>query len=59
MLFRSLDLKGTPLQGRRVELRQPNETTQVATTDIRGCYKFANAKAGKTFQVVIIGPTVN
>ncbi len=54
-----LDLKGAPLQGRRVELRQPNETTQVATTDIRGCYKFANAKTGKTFQVVIAGPTVN
>ena len=54
-----IDLKGSPLQGRRVELRQPNETTRITTTDVRGCYKFASIKTGKSFTVVIVGPTVN
>jgi hypothetical protein len=54
-----IDLKGSPLQGRRVELRQPSETTRITTTDVRGCYKFVGIKTGKSFTVVIVGPTVN
>ncbi len=51
-------LKGSPLQGRRVDLIQPNEIIKSTTTDVRGCYEFAKAKSGKSFQVKIFGPSV-
>ena len=53
-----LDLQGSPLAGRKVDLLQNNETTQTTKTDARGCYTFENTASGKTFQVIIRGPVV-
>lgn len=53
-----IDLKGSPLTGRQVDLVQANEPTKTTTTDTTGCYEFATVKSGKSFRVIIRGPTV-
>jgi hypothetical protein len=53
-----IKLKGSPLTNRPVDLLQPGEPTQTTNTDVRGCYKFQNIVAGKSFNVRVRGPVL-
>ncbi|MFQ5456806.1 MAG: hypothetical protein ACE5EA_11525, partial [Nitrospirota bacterium] len=53
-----IELKGTPIIGSKVFLRQKDEPTQKVFTDPDGCYRFENAVSGKKFGVIIKGPIV-
>ncbi len=51
-----VELQGSPLVGKTVILKQPNEFNQTTQTDANGCYEFPDAVPGKTFKVLIKGP---
>lgn len=53
-----IQLKGSPVTGALVTLKQRKETDKTAITDAQGCYRFDMAVSGKAFQVVINGPVV-
>ncbi len=53
-----IDMKGVPVAGQKVILKQKNELNKVTTTDANGCYEFPTAVSGKTFKVIINGPMV-
>jgi hypothetical protein len=53
-----LKLKGIPLIGSVVNLRQPNELLQTTYTDGNGCYVFEELVRSKRFTVTIKGPVV-
>lgn len=53
-----INLKGAPLAGRKVTLKQKGEVNKIAFTDSNGRYQFSGAVPGKAFQVVISGPKI-
>jgi len=53
-----IQLGGSPDSGASVILKQKREADHSTTTNTSGCYQFDNAVSGKTFQVIINGPTV-
>jgi len=53
-----IQLNGSSVTGASVLLKQKREADQSTTTNTSGCYHFDNAVSGKTFQVIINGPTV-
>jgi len=53
-----IQLGGSPVSGASVILKQKRVADQTTTTNTSGCYHFDTAVSGKTFQVIITGPTV-
>ena len=53
-----LELKGAPVVGSEVDLRQPNELMQATYTNENGCYVFNELVRSKRFTVTIKGPVV-
>jgi hypothetical protein len=53
-----IKLKGAPLAGKKVILKQRGEDNQYTSTDAKGCYEFESAASGKKFKVIIKGPQV-
>jgi uncharacterized repeat protein (TIGR03803 family) len=50
-----VSVKGQPLTGMPVILRQRTKPDQIATTDAEGCYYFDNAVSGKAFHLSVRG----
>ncbi len=53
-----IDMKGAPLIGRKVILKQKNELNKTTNTDTIGCYAFTDGVIDKKFTVLIKGPVV-
>ncbi len=51
-------VKGIPLDGATITLKQPGKKQQYTTTDGNGKYEFENVVSGKTGQIVITLPKV-
>ncbi|RJQ21247.1 MAG: DUF1566 domain-containing protein [Nitrospiraceae bacterium] len=54
-----IDLDGSPLNNKKVILKQTGEVNQTTTTDSGGCYVFTDAVSGKAFTVQINGPVLS
>ncbi len=54
-----ISLGGSPLNNRRVRLKQRYERSQTVYTGQDGCYEFAKAVSGKNITVQIFGPVLS
>lgn len=51
-------IKGQPIAGSKVILRQPTQQPQITTTDAQGYYEFMNAKSGRKGTITINLPKI-
>lgn len=57
-IFGCIELKGQPVIGSNISLRQPRERIQITQSNAEGCYQFDRVLSGKGFTLTIQGPRV-